>query len=253
MKTISNLDMSQYSIEEIEKYEAIYGKNFISPGGIETARDFIGMLNLSNGMRVLDVGSGLGGSAFLMAREYKVQVHGIDISANMLNAARIRCQEEGLAKRVTFELADILNFSAAFKYDRIYSRDVFLHIPDKAKLMNVLKRSLKKDGQLLFTDYCCGEVEKSEDFQSYIRKRNYSLLTLAAYRDTLAQAGFTGIIAEDRTRQFIEIHESDLANIYRAPLSIQARAELDQSWRAKLERARRGEQRWGLFIAHAST
>lgn len=247
--TETQFDKGQYAIEEIEKYEAIYGKNFVSPGGIETAREFTRMLNLASGMRVLDVGSGLGGGAFLMAQEFDVQVHGIDVSSNMLNGARFRCQEEGLADRVTFEQADVLSFKAVSKYDRINSRDVFLHIADKAKLMDVLKSCLKEDGWLLFTDYCCGEGEMSEEFKAYIRQRHYSLMTLAAYRDALAQAGFTDIGAEDRTQQFIEIHERDLDKISTSALSTNARRELEQSWRAKLERARHGEQRWGLFIA----
>ena len=40
--------------------------------------------------QVLDVGCGIGGGDFLMAREYKVSVLGVDLSQNMLSIAAER-------------------------------------------------------------------------------------------------------------------------------------------------------------------
>lgn len=39
------------------------------------------------GQSVLDVGCGIGGSAFFMAAEYDVQVRGVDLSTNMITLA----------------------------------------------------------------------------------------------------------------------------------------------------------------------
>ncbi len=38
-------------------------------------------------MRVLDIGCGIGGSAFYMARRYGALVNGIDLSTNMIEIA----------------------------------------------------------------------------------------------------------------------------------------------------------------------
>src|SRR5262245_21106165 len=46
------LDASQYTPDEIRKYEAIYGRNFISPGGEATARELLGLVALKPGLRV---------------------------------------------------------------------------------------------------------------------------------------------------------------------------------------------------------
>ena len=62
------LDQQQYSKNGILRYEKIFGKHFVSTGGRETTVDFVKMLDLKTKQRVLDVGSGIGGSAFYMAQ-----------------------------------------------------------------------------------------------------------------------------------------------------------------------------------------
>lgn len=62
------LDQNQYSRKGILRYEAIFGRTYVSVGGETTTREFVAQLNLSPGMKVLDIGCGSGGSAFHMAR-----------------------------------------------------------------------------------------------------------------------------------------------------------------------------------------
>ena len=67
------LDSSQYLESSILQYESIYGEDFVSPGGREVASELIASMGLEPGSRVLDVGCGLGGSAFLMARDFALE------------------------------------------------------------------------------------------------------------------------------------------------------------------------------------
>ena len=62
------LDQNQYSRKGILRYEAIFGRTYVSVGGEETTKDFCSKLCLTPGMKVLDIGCGTGGSAFYMAR-----------------------------------------------------------------------------------------------------------------------------------------------------------------------------------------
>ena len=244
-----DLDSGQYSRLAIEKYEAVYGHNFISPGGLTTAQEFCAMLDLRPALKVLDIGCGIGGSAFHMAEQYGVQVHGLDLSTNMLAIARERCLALGLTDQVTFTQGDILAYAGVAAYDRIYSRDVFLHIHAKARLFAVIQQALAPDGLLLFTDYCCGEGEKSPEFAAYIQQRNYALCTVAEYCQLLAQAGFEVLRAEDRTAHFIQILEVEMKNLPTDRFDAQTLGELRRAWQDKIFRAQQGEQRWGLFIA----
>ena len=63
------LDQNQYTRKGILRYEAIFGKTWVSVGGESTTRQFVAHLDLKPGMKVLDIGCRIGGSAFYMARK----------------------------------------------------------------------------------------------------------------------------------------------------------------------------------------
>jgi len=244
-------DTHQYAPREIRKYEAIYGRHFVSPGGEACARECVARLALTRGDRVLDVGSGLGGSAFLMAREYGAQVHGIDLSADMVALACAKCGEEKLDASVRFTHGDCLELTASREYQAIYSRDVFLHIEDKLRLFEIFREALVPGGRLLFTDYCRGEGRSSDEFASYVVERGYCLYTLAGYGECLVKAGFVDVVSEDWTARFIDIHRHELDRLPAAELSVEDEADVRQGWLKKIARAERGEQCWGMFTAKA--
>lgn len=60
------MDHKQYSRNGVIRYEKIFGDGFVSTGGIDTTTKFLAELNLKPGMKVLDVGCGIGGGDFLM-------------------------------------------------------------------------------------------------------------------------------------------------------------------------------------------
>jgi hypothetical protein len=48
----------------IALYEAVYGRGFVSPGGQRVSSQLLDGLQLQPGMRLLDVGCGIGGALF---------------------------------------------------------------------------------------------------------------------------------------------------------------------------------------------
>jgi phosphoethanolamine N-methyltransferase len=243
------LDTSQYAPKEIRKYEAIYGRHFVSPGGEACARECVARLKLAPGDTVLDVGCGLGGSAFLMAGDYGARVHGIDASADMIALASDRCREERLEDLVSFTRGDCLDLTASRVYQAVYSRDVFLHIEDKLRLFEILREAMVPGGRLLFTDYCRSEKPSSDDFAAYVAERGYHLISVADYEECLHEAGLVDVESVDWTARFIEIHRDELQRLSAAGLAADDEADLRQGWQRKIARAERGEQRWGLFTA----
>lgn len=243
------LDSAQYRESSILQYETIYGRDFVSPGGRALALELIERMNLARGARVLDVGCGLGGSAFLMAREFGLRVDAIDLSKNMLALAQRKLDAYGLADRVRLQWGDCLELECKECYDAVYSRDVFLHIADKARLFEVLHAALRPGGRLLFSDYCCGPKPWGDDFSAYVVDRGYTLHTVEEYAELIAAAGFERVDAHDETARFIELLRLELERIESPAFDGDARARLARSWRQKIERAQAGDQRWGIFGA----
>ena len=239
------LDSTQYTLASILKYERVYGHNFISPGGLASTQAIIPLLDLQPGMRVLDVGSGMGGAAFYMAETCGVCVHGVDFSQNMVTLAQERLQDlpPALQALVTFAHGDILDASFEAEFDVVYSRDAFLHIHDKPRLFRTLHRALKPGGLLFFTDYCRGEGTLSPEFLAYVAERGYDLHTPSAYGALIAQAGFAAVQGWDKTAEFGAYLRAELAQM---PAD-DALAGVRQSWEEKWARNQQGEQGWGWF------
>ncbi len=62
-------------------------------------------LGLDRRTRVLDIASGRGGPAVLLAQEFGCSIHGIEIAPEFHAVAVERAAREGVADRITFELA----------------------------------------------------------------------------------------------------------------------------------------------------
>jgi len=230
----------------------------VSTGGIDTTKEFVRQLNLCKGQSVLDVGCGIGGSAFHMAQEYGANVHGIDLSKNMIciaqDKARTQKFEDGV--KVTFEVCDATKKEfPAQSFDVIYSRDAILHIYDKLSLFKQFRYWLKPGGVLFITDYCCGPKPHSKDFEEYVSQRRYHLQTPQEYGTTIELAGFIDVVAKDETQRFVSILKQELQNFEQEKQQfIQDFSEDDYNhivdgWNSKVIRCGQGDQRWGSFMA----
>jgi SAM-dependent methyltransferase len=158
-------------------------------------------------------------------------------------------KEEELNNLVTFSQANCLELQTVEEYNVIHSRDVFLHISDKIRLFEVIRRILVSGGQLGFSDYCHGATKPGPEFKGYLQERNYSLLNVEDYTTLLKKAGFTNIIGKDKTLLFIKILENELNNLETAPLNKKDKSSMRKSWDEKLKRAQSREQGWAWFTA----
>jgi cyclopropane-fatty-acyl-phospholipid synthase len=83
-------------------------------------------LYLKPGQKVLDIGSGWGGTALYLHKIAGVDVLGVTLSEEQLKVARRRAEEAGVSKHVRFELIDYRHLDDQF--DRIVSVGMFEHV-----------------------------------------------------------------------------------------------------------------------------
>jgi len=252
------LDEDRYSYSHILRYEKIFGEDYVSTGGPTTTQEFCAMLDLKEGQKVLDVGCGIGGSAFHMVKTAGAHILGIDLSANMIDLANKKLNHYKLPN-IKFEVQDALDVELeAGSFDVVYSRDTILHIPDKEKLFSNFYRWLKPGGKLLITDYACGPYEQhSEFFKGYIQERGYTLLTVPDYGKVLSKVGFKNVQAIDKTSSFVSILSNELKKFatekeeFLKSFPLSDYDDIYNGWQDKLVRVGdgTGEQRWGLFTA----
>ncbi|KAF0694852.1 Aste57867_14292 [Aphanomyces stellatus] len=250
------LDSQQYSSGSIARYEKIFGAGYVSTGGQDTTTEFVAKLNLQPDERVLDVGCGIGGGDFYMAKQFGVAVVGIDLSTNMVH----RALETSLVNTdvdVEFEVCDAtVKEYPAQSFDVIYSRDTILHIQDKHALFEKFYRWLKPGGRVLISDYCRGEQPSTDRFNAYVASRGYHLLSPPQYGAVLEAAGFTDVVAEDRTDHFVDVLKTELARTidnkdeFVGQTSAKDFEEIVDGWQAKLVRCAEGDQKWGLFLGY---
>jgi phosphoethanolamine N-methyltransferase len=246
----------QYSRTSILRYEKIFGDHYISTGGAETTDNLCRRLggSLRPGARVLDVGSGIGGAAFHLARKFGAQVTGIDLAEEMVAIAVDRAAELGLRDQVAFILGDVLETEFPERFDILWSRDALMHVPDKPRLFSRLHSLLADGGRIVITDYARGKTPASPAFEDYIEKTGYHVVEPEQYGHLLRDAGFVEVVVDDATATFVDIlsreskrlveHRSDfLAAFSESDLNY-----LVDRWAMKERFCQDGDMKWGIYL-----
>lgn len=160
-------------------------------------------LDLRPGLRVLDLGSGLGGAARYLARRYGVEVTGIDLTEDYVQVARSLTARVGLAGVVRFlqGSATDLPFTDG-SFDRAYLLHVGMNIADKAALFAEVRRVLAPGSVFGVYDVMrAGPGAITYPVPWAAAPDTSHLAGPDAYRDLLGDAGLT-VQAERDRREF---------------------------------------------------
>lgn len=168
--------------------------------GLEATQALAAQMSLQPGMRLLDVGSGIGGPARYFAAAHGCKVTGIDLTDEFVQVAKRLTQLVKLHDRVEFRQASALDLPFQKEtFDRASMIHVGMNIADKAGVYREVRRVMKPSGVFALFDIvrsADGELRYPvpwalSDDTSFVAKA-------AEYREALDQAGFRVIQERDR-------------------------------------------------------
>jgi ubiquinone/menaquinone biosynthesis C-methylase UbiE len=195
---------------------ASYGQDAVSlvlgesyhPGGLALTRRLATALGLRVGQRVVDVASGPGATARLLAREFAVTVDAVDLGESTVERARLATEDAGLSENVWFHLGDAERLPLPEGIaDAVLCECAFCTFPDKATAAAEFARVLRPGGRVGITDVTVAEGALPEE-----------LTTLTAWVACIADARsvsqYTEILAAAGLRTVrVEAHDNAIARM----------------------------------------
>jgi cyclopropane fatty-acyl-phospholipid synthase-like methyltransferase len=167
--------------------------------GTKAVDDAIATLGLKPGMRVLDIGAGLGGPARYIAEKTGAHVAALELQEDLSATGAELTRRCGLSDVVDHRCGDVLN-GLDGRFDAIISMLCFLHIPDRTRLFSVCRSVLKPGGKIYIEDYGRLRAATVGETESLARKVQCPYLPFThEYHEHLAEAGFTDISFDDVT------------------------------------------------------
>jgi len=162
-------------------------------------------------LTVLDIGSGWGGLALTLSRDYGARVTGVTLSAEQLSEARARATNEGLADRVTFELLDYRAVDR--KFDRIISVGMFEHVGvgHYREFFEAVARCLQPDGVALL--HAIGRSEGPGFTNPWIAKYIFPGGYCPALSEVVPRVERSGLIATDV--EILRLHYAETLRCWR--------------------------------------
>jgi SAM-dependent methyltransferase len=204
----------EYDENFFARLEMMWGEGFLSPGGAEEVRAIASNAEIA-GKRVLDIGSGAGGAALLLARELAASsVIGIDIVPALIARAR---KLTSSADRVRFELVEPGPFPfEPGSFDIVFTKDALLHFPDKDQAFAEIYRVLVPDGAFIGSDWLAGEnIARCPAWARFLelRRPSFAMVDAKAMIAAMRRAGFEDIRTVDRNAWFAKTAERDVQDV----------------------------------------
>ncbi len=125
--------------------------------GREATRELARFSGLAKGMKVLDLGCGVGGPARVLAAEFGCNVTGIDLLEEYCEAATMLTEHTGWSHKVNFQQGDMTRLAFEDQtFDVVWTLHTIMNIEDKTKLFDSVFRIPKPGGRFALYEICAG-------------------------------------------------------------------------------------------------
>jgi len=221
---------SQYSTglsrSNIERALLSAGKNLgrLAPADLGLLEDFhtmgryataqlVDLAQIASGTRVLDAGSGVGGTARYVADRYGSPVVAVDLTDEYCETNRWLNRIVGLGDLISVRQADVTELPFADgTFDVAISQHVQMNVADKARLYSEARRVLADGGRLAMWDITIGDHGELDYPLPWADEPTRShLVTPEELRAVVESAGFAVEHWNDLTDQAATVMQAVLA------------------------------------------
>ncbi|MDM8568733.1 methyltransferase domain-containing protein [Thiotrichales bacterium HSG1] len=259
---------SYYNSDDADNfYATIWGGEDIHIGLYESEQDSIfdasrktvhrlaNLVSLNNESKVLDIGSGYGGTARYLAKTTGCKVDCLNLSETQNQRNRQLNQEQNIADRITvidgsFELIPTENE----QYDLVLSQDAILHSGNRKQVFVEVFRVLKPDGNFVFTDPMQSDDCPTGVLQPVLDRIHLSSMgSIGFYSKIAAELGFEKIQIIEMTNQLINHYTHVLKELENNHAEMLKICEQDYLERMKIglnhwiESGNKGYLAWGIL------
>jgi SAM-dependent methyltransferase len=183
--------------------------------GREATRELAKLAGLHEGMKVLDLGCGVGGPARTLAAEFGCRVWGIDLVEEYCRCAAMLAERVGLSEMVTFRQGDMTDLPFEGQdFDAAWTEHTIMNIEDKEKLFAEIRRILRPEGTFALYEICEGSASPPHFPLPWASDQSISFLVAQeALRGMLREAGFREVLWRDVTEASLEWFRGVVAGI----------------------------------------
>lgn len=168
--------------------------------GLAAPADLVSLAGITAGTSVLDVGCGIGGPARFLAATHGCRVTGIDLSEPFVDAARYLTKRTAQTEQVSFQVASALGLPFGDGgFETALLQHVAMNIADRARLYREIRRVLTPGARFATFDVVLTGEEPHYPVPWARTPETSFLLTAAATRGAVEQAGFAALAWHDDT------------------------------------------------------
>jgi len=210
---ISILRQQGYALDHITRGD-IAGADEFHVRGAAVSKELAAMVDL-RGLKVLDVGCGIGGPCRMLAEAFNCNVTGIDLNHEFIRTAKALSLLVKPNQQITFLQGDATSLPFEDNaFDAVWTQHVQMNIADKQKLYTEIHRVLKPGGYFLYYDI----LRKTDEEVTYPMPWaddpaiSY-LFTSGEMHAILTGLGFSLISSADQTKAGISFLENSFVKM----------------------------------------
>jgi sarcosine/dimethylglycine N-methyltransferase len=193
--------------------------NDVKDAGFATIDRMCSILpELNADSKVIDLGSGYGGTGRYLANKFNCRVTGLNLSDTQNDRNRLMVKRANLQDNITVTHGNFEDIPAANdSFDIVWSQDAFLHSDAREKILAESFRVLKNGGTMIFTDPMQADICPEGVLQPiYDRLHLTSLASFSSYIELAKLIGFeveeTIDLSAQLPKHFSRIKEELIAN-----------------------------------------